>query len=128
MSYENLAGMNPITLPATTGLPQYTLVGLNGSGQLVAATTGAPVVGVTHDGTTDSTARNACKIYPVGCVAPVQFAASTVKAGDFVTVGASGLADDGNGSTEWVIGQVVRGSSGGANRVLSVLLTNSGLQ
>jgi hypothetical protein len=128
MSYENLAGMNPITLPATTGLPQYSLVGLNGSGELVAATTGAPIVGVAHDGTTDSTARNACKIYPVGCIAPVKFVSDTAAAGDYVTVGAGGLAASGNGSTEWVIGRVVRGSSGGANRVLSVLLTNSGLQ
>lgn len=128
MSYSNLAGMNPVTLPATTGLIQNTFVSINASGLLIKASTSAPIIGVTHDGTTSSTSRNACKIYPVGTIAPVKALSSTVAVGDRVSCSTAGLIMGAvAGSTTYCVGTVVKGTSGAANRVLSVMLSNIGL-
>ena len=124
---ENLNGMTPFTMTASTGLRQYRAVAVNTSGVAAEPTAGASIVGVIRH-LTESTASGhtpTVALYTNGMIAKMEATASTVAVGDNVQVSTAGeaiaLASGG-----YAIGTVVAGSSGAANRILSVLLAPIG--
>ena len=124
MSYENLNGLSPFTLPAaSTSIGAFEAVTMSG-GNVDHPTDGAAILGVTRS-VDDSTSNPLAAIYPPGSIAKLKFAASTVSAGDQFAVSTAGLGTA-VAAGEYSQGFVVAGSSGGANRVLSVLLSPIG--
>lgn len=120
MAWENLD--NPITIPASTGLTQHRFVIVNTSGNLAYPAAGAPVDGVlVSSGTTASTSDRQVGSVQVRGVAKVSAPASTVAVGDLVTASSVGQAVP-SSAGDYVVGRVVAGSSGGAGRILSVLI------
>lgn len=125
MAIEHMMGQDPWTLPASTGIAAFRFVTMSGGNAALATSGTASVIGVTTIGTTGSTSDSSVGIYPLGSVAKVTAPASTVAKGDKVSCSTAGqVAALGAGDFE--VGIVVAGSSGGAGRVLSVLLTNAG--
>jgi hypothetical protein len=122
MAYENLAGSHPITLSASTGLRRQRFVAVGAGGKVGYPTAGAPVLGVLRSsGTTGSTADPQYVGVQVGGVAFVEASASTLAAGDSVAASSVGYAVP-SSAGDYVVGYVVEGTSGAANRVLSVAL------
>lgn len=129
MAYEHLMGMNPWTATASTGLRQYRFVIVNGSGNAAypTSTAGVAVDGVIRGyGTTGSTSDSqVVSVYPMGSIAMVEAAASTMAAGDLVQASSVGQAEPLTAGA-YCVGRVVAGSSGAANRVLSIRIENIG--
>lgn len=119
MAFE--AAPTLVTLPATTGLGQYTLVTVNTAGKIAAPTLGGRFVGVLVDGTTGSTAKKYATVQ-IGGIAKVKAAGGTLAVGASYSASAAGLAKATTG-TAFVGGLVVDGSSGSTGRILSVSLT-----
>lgn len=125
MSAENLLGGLPHSMPAaSTSLAAFEAVTINGSGQCDHPVAGAPIIGVIR-AIDDSTTTPMASIYPPGSIAKLKFAASTVGVGDQFAVSTAGLGIA-VGAGNYSAGFVMAGSSGSANRVLSVLLSNIG--
>jgi hypothetical protein len=123
--YNN--GINPFpAVAASTGLPQYTLVAITSTGGVDHPTAGAPVSGVLYTGSTYSTNDSqVCDVMPPGAIVKVKAAASTLGVGDGCAATTAGTVTVLAGG-DYRIGTVFAGSSGGANRVISVLLDNIG--
>lgn len=120
-----------ITLPYSTGLRQYRFVKVHTDGTIKypnASTIGEAVVGVlVSSGTTNSTnVPTKGATIQISGVARVEAPASTVAVGDLVTASTLGQAQSSSNAGDYVVGVVVAGSSGGANRLLSVLLSPIG--
>lgn len=116
-------GQTIVSLPCnTTGLKPYKFVTVDASGYVTYPANAAGAIGILQGGTTGST--NVPVGVPVAIAGISKLAistASTVGAPDLVmssSVG-SALAMTAAGV---VSGKIVRGSSGGANRVVSVLI------
>lgn len=129
MAWES--GGTFITLPLTTGLRQYRFVKVNTSGNAVypsASTVGEAVVGVlVSEGTTGSTVDPVRGgTIQIGGVAKVEAEASTVAKGDTITASSVGRVQSSSNAGDYAVGIVVDGSSGAANRVVSVLLSPIG--
>lgn len=120
MAWENKSGF--YTLPASTGLSQFRFVTVNTSGNLAYPAAGAPVIGVlVSSGTTGSTDdRQVGTVQSIG-VAKVTAIASTLAVGDTVAASSIGRAVP-SSATDYTVGIVVDGSSGGVGRVMSVAL------
>lgn len=127
MAFEQLNGMSPYTLvAASTGLAQYRFCTVSSTGGAAYPAVGQPVVGVLRSGSTGSTRDGtACEVYPPGTIAKVAAVSSTLSAGDSCIATSVGYADVA-GAGEYAVGKVIKGSSGGTGRILSVLLTNIG--
>jgi len=106
-----------VTSPAGADLStsQFRFVTINGNGQAVIASTGAPVFGVLQNKPKLGQAASIMVDGISKMVAP----ASTLSAGDLVAVGANGQPAP-LAAGNYAVGRVVRGSSGGAGRILSV--------
>lgn len=111
-----------ITLPATTGLQQFTLVTVNSAGKIAKPSLGARVLGVLVSSGTNGTATNPVGTVQIVGIAKVLAAGSTLSAGDTYSANASGYAKPTTGSA-YVGGFVVDGSSGSTGRIISVSLT-----
>lgn len=128
MSWENQAGSNPITLPlASTGIRSHRFVVLDSTGGCDypdASTVGGSVSGVlVSSGTTGSTdASSAYGAIQTAGVALVEAESSTLAAGALVSASSVGRAQPATNAGDFVVGRIVAGSSGGANRQVSVLL------
>ena len=124
MAYENYAGTAPVTFPtATTGLARWRFVSLTTAGNAqYSAAGGAGCIGVIVDGTTGSTvATNINVSVQVAGIAKVSAPANTVSVGDSITASSLGQAVPATAG-DVVVGVVVAGTSGGAGRILSVML------
>lgn len=126
MAFENLNGMTPFSVDATTGLLQYQAVAIGANGA-VAPTDGAAIGGVIRSsGTTASTSTGGVvALYVNGMVAKVLAAGSTMAVGDQCSVSTAGRVTA-LAAGDYAIGHVVGGSSGSTDRVLSVLLAPIG--
>lgn len=115
-----------VTVPASTGLKQYRLVTLSTAaatqGWAVKPAAGAPVLGsVAYVGTTGSTVDPQYITVQIDGVAKIEAASGTVAAGDLVSASSLGQVKS-LSAGDYAVGMVVGGSSGGANRILSVQL------
>lgn len=123
---ENLNGLTPFTLVASTAVGQFEAVSWNGSA-VVHPASGARITGVVRtlesSGSTSSTP--VATLYPPGSIAIVKAAGSTVSAGDFVSFSTAGYAKA-LASGDYCAGQVIAGSSGSTGRYLSVLIAPYG--
>lgn len=132
MAWEHMMGQSPWTAAASTGLRQYRFVAMATDGTVGYPAADQPVDGVIRGsegagggttGTTNSGQR--VSIYPTGSIAMVEAEASTLAVGDLVYSSSVGQASTQN-TGAYAVGRVVAGSSGAANRVLSVRLDNIG--
>lgn len=123
MAYENQG--NPLSLPASTGLRQYRAVRMHpttGKVGYPTAAVGAPIVGVITDGgTTRTTNANQVASIQWGGIVKMEAEASTLHAGSWCCTSTNGRVLKW-ATGQYTIGQVVAGSSGAANRILSVML------
>lgn len=125
MAWENTSPF--VTLLPSTGLRQFRFVTVKTTGLIGypnASTVGQAVTGVlVSNGTTGSTVDpvkgGTVQIYGV---AKVEAESSTVAVGDWITSSSVGRVQSSSNAGDFVVGQVVAGTSGGANRILSVLL------
>lgn len=129
MAFENLMGMNAWTADASTGMRRYRFIKMNTDGTVgyPSSTAGVAVDGVIRgEGTTGSTASGqAVAVYPMGSIALVEAAASTMAVGDLVQASSVGQAEPLTAGA-YAVGRVIAGSSGAANRVLSIRIENIG--
>jgi len=130
MAYE---AEGPISLPATTGLRQYRFVTMSstGSGRVKypnGSTVGQYVLGaIEGEGTTGSTRDVSVAIESRrGHVVKIEAEASTLSAGNYCSASTVGRAQPATNAGDYICGFIVSGSSGGANRVLSVMLLDIG--
>lgn len=124
MAYEKIG--NTDTYALSTGLRQYRFVRLNSSTGLQypsGSTVGLAVLGVLiSSGSTSSTAVNKVGTVQFDGIAKVEAAASTLAVGDVVSASSIGQAQPATNAGDFVVGRIVSGSSGAANRIVSVLL------
>lgn len=121
-----MARENPVLVvpfPTTsTGLVQYQFASISTAGNLVACTSNLHAVGVLQEGSTNTTVPPRSLPVMVYGISKVKLdSATTVGVGQLVvasTVGALTAA-----AQDFVAGLVVEGTSGGANRIVSVLLS-----
>lgn len=111
----------PNTFTASTGLRQWRAV-VNGASVVAYPAAGAPVDGViVSEGSTGSTdASQVVAVQSYGVV-QIEASASTLSKGDLCAASSVGYAVP-SSAGDYVIGRVVSGSSGAANRRVSVLL------
>lgn len=115
------SNLGPNTFVASTGLRQFRAV-VNGASAVAYPAAGAPIDGViVSEGTTGSTSDTQYVAVQSYGVVKMEAPASTLSAGDLCVASSVGCAAP-SSAGDYVIGRVVAGSSGGANRVLSVLL------
>ncbi len=123
MAYE-IPGF-AFTLPAAADLSasQYTFVTIDASGEAVLpATTGEGVLGVLQN---KPTAQGQAASIMVNGISKITAPASTLAEGDLVEASTDGEAVPlGTGAS--AVGRIVSGSSGGAGRLLSVLIQSLG--
>ena len=119
MAWESNLGPN--TFIASTGLRQFRAVVYSGTA-MGYPSAGAAIDGViVSDGTTGSTSASQVVAVQSYGVAKIEASASTLAAGDLCAASSVGYAVP-SSAGDYTIGRVVDGSSGAANRVLSVLL------
>lgn len=128
MAFEN---EGPLSLPASTGLRQYRFVSINTSGNVAypnGSTVGQPVLGVIEsEGTTGSTRDVSVAVGSIrGQVYKVEAEASTLAAGDWCSASSVGRVQTCTNAGDSIVGKIVGGSSGAANRLLSVMLLDVG--
>lgn len=128
MAYEIIDG--PATGQASTGLRQYRAVRMGTNGYLGypnASTIGQPIDGViVTEGTTGSTADPQFVGIQTEGIVKMEAESSTLAVGDYVSASSVGRAQTCTNTGDFRIGRVWAGSSGGANRVISVLLSPIG--
>ncbi len=112
-----------ITLPCvTTGIIQYSFVNVSTAGRVIYTTLGGNSVGVIQDGTTSSTVDPTAATVMVSGVSKVRVvSSSTVGVGDVIAASSRGSVVATTAAAKR-LGQIVAGTSGGANRIVSVLL------
>lgn len=120
-----MARENPVLVvpfPTTsTGLVQFQFASLSTSGNLIAATTNLNPVGVLQEGSTGSTVPPRSLPVMVSGISKLKLdSASTVGVPDIVSASTVGAKAPAAGDV--VAGMIVEGTSGGANRVVSILL------
>lgn len=127
MAYE-IPGQT-ITLPfadTSTGIRQWRCVVLKSSGLVLpkASTVGQSITGVLISaGTTGSTSTaGLVGTVQINGVCKVEAESSTISAGDLVSASSVGRVQSSSNAGDYVIGRVIAGSSGAANRVLTVHL------
>lgn len=112
-----------VSLPTTsTGLAQYRFCTVNTNGYVAYPATLGPTIGVLQDGTTGSTHHpTVVRVAIAGISKLAMSSASTKSVGDLVAASSHG---SGWAMTAAAVpaGMIVSGSSGGANRVVSVLI------
>ena len=127
MAWDN--DSNIVSLPASTGLRQYRLVTVGASGVQYpsGSTLGQPIVGViVSEGTTGSTSDSQTVAVQVAGVAKVEMAASTLATGGWISASSVGQGQPSTNAGDALVGKIVDGSSGAANRIVSVFLCNLG--
>lgn len=113
-----------ISMVATTGLSASRFVKADASGYAAYPALGAPIDGVLQESSTGSTTKYAKPVVISGVV-KVEAPSSTIAVGDLVAASSVGKAVASTAGA-YVVGRVVAGSSGGAGRLLSVLLNPIG--
>ena len=115
-----------VSVAASTGLKQNTFCVMGTAGKVTKPpTAGPPVLGVIYDsGTTGSTSSRQYVSVQVSGVAKVKAPASTVAVGDLISASSLGEVAACAGQ-DYIVGQVVSGSSGAA-RLVSVALVPGG--
>jgi hypothetical protein len=124
-----MARENPVLVvpfPTTsTGLVQFQAASLSTSGNLIAATTDLSPVGILQEGSTGSTVPpRSLPVMVLGISKLKLDSASTVAVPEIVSASTVGAKTPVAG--DFILGMIVEGSSGGANRVVSVLLSGPG--
>lgn len=115
----------PITVDATTGLTQYRFAVVGASGAAYPAA-GAPIDGVIYSsGTTGSTETPRPVTLMTRGVCKVSAPSSTLSVGDLCCASSIGQAAP-TSAGDYVVGRVVAGTSGGAGRILSILINPIG--
>ena len=112
-----------ITLPCvTTGIPRYSFVNVSTAGRAIYTTLGGTAVGVVQDGTTNSTVDPTSITVMVSGVSKVRIvSSSTVGVGEIISASSRGSIVASTAAAKR-LGQIIAGTSGGANRIVSVLL------
>lgn len=111
---------------ATTGLVRYRFVNISTAGRVIRTVLGGPSIGVIQDGTTGSTVDPTVASVMISGVSKIAVAASsTVGVGQIISASSHGSPVPSTVGT-FVAGQIIAGSSAGANRVLSVLIAGVG--
>lgn len=123
MAYES--NLILTTLPGTTGISQYQAVIVNSAGRAAkpSSTAGIAVLGVAQVASTAT--DNAVTIALPGSVTKILAASSTLAAGDQFQCSSAGRAEPLTAGA-YSMGYVVSGSSGGADRVITVALSPIG--
>lgn len=129
MAYEKIGETD--TFPfGSTGLRQYRFVRLSTAGITAptGSTVGLSVLGVLiSSGTTGSTdASGKVGTVQLTGIAKVEASASTLSVGDVVSASTIGQAQPATNAGDFVVGRIVDGSSGAANRILSIALSPLG--
>lgn len=112
-----------ISFPTTsTGIGQYRAVNISTSGNVIYTASNGPNIGVTQAGSTGSTTPpNTLPVMVSGVSKLAGATASTVGVGEIIANTSIGKAKP-MAAASYPLGKVVAGTSGGAGRVLSVLL------
>lgn len=125
MAYESPVHL--ISFPTTsTGIARYRFVDLSTSGNLIYTVSNGNAVGVVQDGSTGSTVPpNAMAVMTAGISKVAVSTASTVGVGQTVAATSRGSIK-GAAAASHAVGKVVAGTSGGAGRIVSVLISPVG--
>ncbi len=112
-----------VSLPTTsTGLAQYRFVAVNSGGNLAYPAAAAAAIGIIQQGTTGSTVHPVSLPVAIAGISKLRVStASTVATPDLVMSSSRGSAVALT-AAGIVAGQVISGSSGGAGRVVNVLI------
>lgn len=112
-----------VTLPAAVDLSarQFTFVTVSSTGGAATPTDGASVFGVLQNKPTSGLAATIM----INGVSKITNPASTVAVGDIIASTTAGQPV-GLGSGDYAVGRIVEGSSGGADRILSVSIESIG--
>lgn len=116
-----------VSLPCvTTGIGQYKFVNISTAGNVIRTVRDGAAIGVSQTGTTGSTIDPTGISVMVSGISKVKFStASTVGVGQVVAASSLGSPVPAVAAS-FVVGQIVAGSSGGAGRVVSVLIAGPG--
>lgn len=116
-----------ISLPcATTGIARYRFVNISTAGNVIYTVANGESIGVIQDGTTGSTVDPTNVAVMIAGVSKVAVStASTIGVGQTVGASSRGSAVVAVAAS-FAVGKVLAGTSGGAGRVLSVLLSPVG--
>ena len=116
-----------VTFPCvTTGLARYRFVNISTAGNVIYTVAAGESIGVIQDGTTGSTVDPTCASVMISGISKVAVStASTIGVGQTVAASSRGSAVVAIAAS-YAVGKVVAGTSGGANRVVSVLLSPAG--
>ena len=82
----------------------------------------APLGVLISSGSTSSTSIDRVGTVQMTGIAKVEASASTLAVGDIVSASSIGQAQPATNAGDFVCGRIVAGSSGGANRILSIAL------
>src|SRR5688572_3507199 len=112
-----------VSFPTTsTGIARYRFVNVSTSGNAIYTVVDGSAVGVTQDGTTGSTVQPTAVAVMISGVSKLAVStASTVGVGQVVAATSRGSIK-GAVAASFALGKVVAGTSGGAGRVVSVLI------
>jgi hypothetical protein len=129
MAYEKIGETD--TFPfASTGIRQYRFVVVStaGIGLPNASTVGQSVLGVLISSGSNASTEQLGKYGTVQFtgIAKVEAESSTITTGALVSASTVGRAQPATNAGDFVVGRIVSGSSGGANRIISVALTPLG--
>ena len=124
--YENAVRESRIAATTFASTALHRFVSLDDEGHVILPnTTSVLPYGVLDSLTvTTSTEAEAVSVVVSG-ICPVKFEASTHAAGDFIAASSDGFGASPT-TDSWVCGQIVAGSSGGVNRLLSVSIFRAG--
>lgn len=116
-----------VSLPcASTGIPQYRFVTISTAGNVIKPVAGGPTIGVTQTGTTGSTEDPKSITVMISGISKVSGStASTCGVGEVITATTAGSVKP-MAAASVAAGQIIAGTSGSANRVLSVLIAGVG--
>lgn len=116
-----------VTFPCvTTGIARYRFVDISTAGNVIYTVVNGPTIGVIQDGTTGSTVDPTNVSVMINGVSKVAVStASTVGVGQTVAASSRGSIV-GAAAASYAVGRVVAGTSGGAGRVVSVLINPVG--
>jgi hypothetical protein len=129
MAYEKIGETDSFPF-ASTGIRQYRFVNISTSGLVLpnASTVGQSVLGVLISSGSNGSTEQLGKYGTVQFtgIAKVEAEASTLVTGQLVSASSVGRAQSCTNAGDFVVGRIVAGSSGAANRVISVALTPLG--
>lgn len=116
-----------VSFPTTsTGIAQYRYVNISTAGNLIYTVSNGFAVGITQAGSTGSTTPPTSLPVMISGISKLAVStASTIGRGELIAATSRGSAKPA-AAASYVTGQVVAGTSGGASRVLSVLIMHTG--